>query len=95
MARNLVKRGFMTVQHQPLQVMFAGEGSTGLTCEVIWEEAGEHLDQAGAFFEIRHAVSAGHYPKDEAYAQAIAELEGLATDCVLMIQNLRAMKEQP
>ena len=85
----------MTVQQQPLKIMFASEGSTGLTCEVVWEEAGEHLDQAGAFFEIRHAVSAGHYPKDEAIAQAIAELEGLVTDCVLMIQDLRAMKEQP
>jgi hypothetical protein len=39
-------------------------------------------------------VSAGHYPKDEAIAQAIAELEGLAVDCALMIQDLRAMKEK-
>lgn len=79
----------------PISVVFASEGRTGLTCEIIWEEAGQHLKEAGAFFEIRHAVSAGHYPKDEAIAQAIAELEGLAVDCALMIQDLRAMKEQP
>lgn len=79
----------------PISVVFASEGRTGLTCEIIWEEAGQHLKEAGAFFEIRHAVSAGHYPKDEAIAQAIAELEGLAVDCALMIQDLRAMKGQP
>jgi hypothetical protein len=71
----------------PLKIVYAGEGQTGMTCEVVWEEAGQHL-------EIRHAVSAGHYPKDEAIAQAIAELEGLAVDCALMIQDLRAMKRK-
>jgi hypothetical protein len=78
----------------PLKIVYAGEGQTGMTCEVFWEEAGQHLKEAGAFFEIRHAVSAGHYPKDEAIAQAIAELEGLAVDCALMIQDLRAMKRK-
>lgn len=85
----------MNVPESPAKVVFASEGRTGLTCEIIWEEAGQHLKEAGAYFSIRHESSAGHYAKDYTIDYAITELEDLATDCVHMVAALRALKEKP
>ena len=85
----------MNEHKAPLKIVYAGEGQTGMTCEVVWEEAGQHLKEAGAYFSIRHESSAGHYAKDYTIDYAITELEDLATDCVHMIAALRALKEEP